>query len=130
MKNLKKYGVDSDFTGNSGNALKILELTAISDQTGFLGIVSNQTDTIRAKFVSFDSAAGNLLYYYQNDSTGFDTFQAGTTIISNGETASIVSLVDPDVNAYSGDILYINNLSNGIDRAIGQIEDVRIVIRL
>ncbi len=130
LKNLKKYGVDSDFTGNSGNALKILELTAISDQTGFLGTVSNQTDTVKAKFVAFDSATGNLLYYYQNDSTGFGTFQSGTTILSNGETASIVSLVNPDVNAYSGDILYINNLSNAIDRATGQIEDIRIVIRL
>ena len=130
LKNLKKYGSDSDFTGNSGNALKILKLTAISDQTGFLGNVTNQTETVKAKFVAFDSATGDRLYYYQDDSTGFGVFEPATTILSNGETASIVSLINPDLNAYSGDVLYINNLNNPIDRAIGQIEDVRMVIRL
>jgi len=130
IRNLEKYDSDIYFTGNTGNGLKILELTAISDQAGFLGTVSNQTDTVRAKFVAFDSAAGSLLYYYQDDSTGFNVFDPGSTIVCNGETASIVSLINPDFNAYTGDILYINNLNNPIDRAIGQIEDVRIVIRL
>lgn len=130
MKNLKKYNSDSDFSGNTGNALKILSVTSVTDRTGFLGTFFTPDETIFGKFVAFDSDAGNLLYYYQNDSTGFGIFDAGDIIQCNGETASVTGRINPDFNAYSGDILYINNLNNPIDRSEGQIEDVRIVIQL
>lgn len=130
MKGLKKYSNDSDFIGNSGNALKILNLSSISDRTGFSNLVTTVDETVAAKFVAFDSAAGNKLYYYQDESTGFGIFEVGDTVVSGLETGVVQSIINPDVDAYSGEILYINNLSNPIDRASGQIEDVRIVIRL
>ena len=45
-------------------------------------------------------------------------------------TASIVNIVNPDVDAYSGDILYINTLASAVERSAEQTEDIRIVIQL
>jgi hypothetical protein len=45
-------------------------------------------------------------------------------------TASISSQTDPEIDAYSGDILYLNNVSEVIDRTSNQTEDIRIVIEL
>jgi hypothetical protein len=47
-----------------------------------------------------------------------------------GATANIVNLVNPDVDAYSGDILYINTLASAVERSAEQTEDIRIVIQL
>ena len=47
-----------------------------------------------------------------------------------GGTATITSVVNPDVDAYSGEILYINTLDEAITREADQTEDIRIVIQL
>ena len=51
-------------------------------------------------------------------------------LIHAGGTASIVNIVNPDVDAYSGDILYINTLASAVERSAEQTEDIRIVIQL
>lgn len=39
-------------------------------------------------------------------------------------------LKNPEIDRYSGDVLYINNLETAIDRTSTQTEDIKIVIDL
>lgn len=133
IRNLAKYGSDSDFTANTGNALHSMDITvtvgSVFDEDND-EIISNTSGTASAKVFHHDTT-NNILYYYQDNETGFAPFSATQTItgeISN-TSATIDALNTPDVNAYSGEILYINNV-DAVDRADNQTEDIRIVIQL
>ena len=132
IKGLEKYTSDSDFTGNTGKVTKILTLGSESIQAPESWIdndtFSNALQTVTAKVFDLD---GTTLYYYQDEETGFENFSLNESIINTaGGTASIVNLVNPDVDAYSGDILYINTLASAVERSAEQTEDIRIVIQL
>lgn len=135
FRGVTKYGSDSAFTGNTGIALKSFTL----DSAGLSGtfdedaVFENGAQTSQGKVLHFDTAI-NRLYYWQDESTGFNTFQTlGTATQTTGGVSAgngqILSIINPAVDAYSGDILYINNVSS-IDRASNQTEDIRIVIQL
>jgi hypothetical protein len=129
---------DSAFTANAGNAMNYLEIENVgngpftADQ-----IIENSTFTAQAKVYWHDTVSTpERLYYTQNHTTGFGDFIAGQSINSTTQspqcTANITGtgLKDPDVDRYSGQILYINNLETAIDRTSTQTEDIKIVIDL
>jgi hypothetical protein len=126
----KKFGLDSDYTNTTANVLRSLNVTAsgsiLPEDERF-----QNTAGITGKVFHHDNAA-NILYYFQNDSTGFGTF-ANTEVITGIETNSISLTINsqnnPDVDAFSGDILYINNIDQ-IDRSAAQTEDIRVIIQL
>lgn len=133
IRNLSKYGSDSDFTANTGNALHSMDITvtvgSVFDEDND-EIISNTSGTASAKVFHHDTT-NNILYYYQDNETGFAPFSTSQTItgeISN-TSATIDAFNTPDVDAYSGEILYINNV-DAVDRADNQTEDIRIVIQL
>lgn len=130
IRNPKKYGSDSDFTGNTGIALKQLNLASGAIGT-FLEDTTFTTISGSTAKVFHHDTINEVLYYYQDLDTKFDTFTNGVTITSDSSSASasILSQTDPDVDAYSGDILYLNNVAV-IPREDNQTEDIRIVIEL
>lgn len=130
IRNPKKYGSDSDFTGNTGIALKQLNLASGANGT-FLEDTTFTTISGSTAKVFHHDTINEVLYYYQDLDTKFDTFTNGVTITSDSSSASasILSQTDPDVDAYSGDILYLNNVAV-IPREDNQTEDIRIVIEL
>lgn len=130
IRNPKKYGSDSDFTGNTGIALKQLNLASGAIGT-FLEDTTFTTISGSTAKVFHHDTINEVLYYYQDLDTKFDTFTNGVTITSDSSSASasILSQTDPDVDAYSGDILYLNNVAV-IPRENNQTEDIRIVIEL
>lgn len=145
FRGLKKFN-DSDFTGNTGNALKSLDLTTITTGVQFFEDETfyNNGQTAVGKVVYHDTIAQKL-YYYQDESTNFTAFDetVDDTISAfgagNSGTAGVFTAVnDPDFNTYSGDLLYINNLNAlgsgsstiGVIREDTQTEDIRIVIQL
>lgn len=130
---------DSDYIASTGNCLKSLTL-ASGGPTGFqLNEKFNNGGTgigiVAAKL-------GDILYYYQTEETGFTAFQEGNSVtgeITGANSAVQVGGVgDPDIDLYSGDILYINNYgaealqdeTDGVDRTENQTEDLRIVFQL
>jgi len=135
LRNLKKYGSDSDFTANTGNALRSMDVSitvgSIFDEDND-EIITNTSGTASAKVFHHDTTNG-VLYYYQDNETGFAPFLSSQTItgeISNTSASiTIGSSNNPDVDAYSVEILYINNV-DAVDRADNQTEDIRIVIQL
>ncbi len=134
IRNPSKFNSDSDFTGNTGIGMKRLNLvpgSVIPLGTMFPKDAVFRTSTNGATGkVFFHDTINEQLYYYQDLDTGFEPFTNGLTITDDTVTASISSQTDPEIDAYSGDILYLNNVSEVIDRTSNQTEDIRIVIEL
>ena len=121
---------DSDFTANTGIAAKSFNLTPLSVTGTFSEDALFETSIGSASGkVLFHDTTSNILYYYQDGETEFETFTNGLTITDGTVSASIQSQNHPEVDAYSGDILYLNNIS-AVDRSEDQTEDIRIVIEL
>lgn len=134
FKNLRVYGGESDggkaplFFGNTGQAAKILTVGTIGGAWVENDIFQNATQTATAKIYYLDT---NTLYYYQDQETGFEEFAIGDALVNEqGGTASVTAIVNPDIDAYSGEILYINTLEDAVTREANQTEDIRIVIQL
>ena len=131
IRNPRKFNSDSDFTGNTGIGMKRLNLSPGSATGTFPEDAVFRTSTNGATGkVFFHDTINERLYYYQDLDTGFEPFTNGLTITDDTVTASILSQTNPDIDAYSGDILYLNNVSEVIDRTSNQTEDIRIVIEL
>lgn len=135
IKGLTRYGTDSAYNGNTGQASKVLTVDGVTGVWIEGDTFTNAQATITGKILYLDT---NTLYYYQDVETGFEspqsengTFVAGMALVNEqGGTATITGVVDPDIDAYSGEILYINTLDEAITREADQTEDIRIVIQL
>jgi len=138
VANPKQYGSNTPFTGNTAQALQILNLQA--GATAFVEDVYFKQNDAQGVVVHWD-AANNYLYFYQNEETGFGTFVNGNQVNAltglNGATnptngsgvvvSSGDAVTQPSVDRYSGDILYIHNQTD-VSRAINQTEDVKLII--
>lgn len=140
LRNPLVYGTtaDSAFIATAGNAMNYLEIENV--QNGPFGadqIIQNNDQSATAKVYWHDvSTTPNKLYYTQNHTTGFGAFAETQTLNSTTQsptcTANITAtgLKDPDVDRYSGQVLYINNLDTSIERTSTQTENIKIVIDL
>jgi len=129
MKNVKRYVNDSDFNGNTGNALNSFTLGSIVGGSTFVEdeLITGDGNVAFAKVFHWDGA--NTLYYYQNDSTGYGAFTNNLGITTPSGQASINAINYPDIDRYSGEILYINNFAE-VARDANQTEDIRLVLEL
>lgn len=128
FRNLKKYNSDSDLTVNTANAMNYFNIASASGTFVEDEFIDNSSLTASGK-VFWHDTINNRLYYFQNDSTGFGEFNNEVIQSTSGITAEIQSTVNPVLDRYSGELLYINNL-NSISRASNQTEDIRIAIEL
>ena len=131
IRNIKDSANGIVYTGNTGNALKMMNISSINaaftrDQT----IIGN---TSGAKAV-IDTLDANSLFYHQNEETGFLSFQNGEVI--NEQNASGTATIDSanvlsarDVDPATGQILYIDNRA-AVTRSDDATEDIKIIIRL
>lgn len=133
IKNPKKYGtlVDSDFTSVSGNSMKRLQFSSVTNNFLSDRVVVGQTSGAKAYLVHYDSDG----WIYQNETTGFSSFSAGETVAAeegSGSGSGVLQstpMIDPDVDIYSGDMIYINNIT-AVTRDVNQTEDIKVVIKL
>ena len=143
LKDPDSNGGASPLISTTGQALKRLSFSAIT--TAFEKGKTLLGGTSGAKAIAdYDSGAGSstIVYYHQNDSTGFASFSAGETVTTT-EGAAVgdgvlkgAGLIDSsgndfgrDVDPYSGELLYIDNRS-AVTRAADQTEDLKIVIQV
>ena len=90
-------------------------------------IITGGTSGAKAYVTSIDTGTSTIRYH-QDDTTGFGTFQSSETISNvSSVTASISSLGNPEVEKFSGEVLYIENRS-AVARANSQIEDIKLVL--
>lgn len=129
FRGLKNAGSDSDFTGNTANAMKYFTLQGGADTfSNDAEIYVTSQQTIRAK-VFYHDTFNNYLYYYQDEETGFGIFTVGNQITDGSNNGTIDVITTPSFDPYSGEILSINNISE-IGRVSTQTEDIKFVLSL
>ncbi len=131
VRNIKDSANGTIYTGNTGNALKMMDITSINaaftrDQT-----IIGQTTGAKAVIDTLDA---NSLFYHQNEETGFLTFQDGEIINeqnADGEATIATAEVAGarDVDPATGQILYIDNRA-AVTRSTDATEDIKIIIQL
>ena len=131
VRNIKDSANGTIYTGNTGNALKMMNISSINaaftrDQT-----IVGQTSGAKAVIDTLDA---NSLFYHQNEATGFLSFQNGEII--NELNAAGEATIDSanvasarDVDPATGQILYIDNRA-AVTRSTDATEDIKIIIRL
>ncbi len=107
---------------NETNFVKsVVQKAKVEGQTsGAIAIVDDVSDS------------GNGLWYHQNETTGFTSFDSGEQIqvVGNaGITGTVSKLLDGEFNPHTGDLVYIDNRSS-VTRSSDQIEDLKIVITI
>ena len=140
LRNINDFGVDTGFTGNTGNALKKLKLDEVVNNFLQDKVIKGASTGAKAYVAHYDAGTKEI-WYYQTSSTLFAEFQAGETIeaintqgavdAASGQGTLLASsfIVNPDIDIYSGDVLYTDNRAV-VTRTDTQIEDIKIVIQL
>jgi len=132
VKNLELPDSDALFTESTGIALKKLVLSSVT--TGFTAdnTIQGSTSGVEALIDKVDSSN---IWYHQTEVTGFGNFDSGENITEtdgNGAgvlDASFAPYVNPEVDMFSGEVLYIDNRAS-ITRSAEQTEDIKIVIQI
>ena len=131
LKNLLDSAAGTKFQLTEGLGLKQLVLTApITGGLSWADDVTVSGDSNAQAWIDFfdDSAT---IWYHQDEETGFTPFRTGETITISGKTGSftIGDRVVPDIDVFSGELLFLNNQAK-IARDADQTEDIKIVIKL
>ncbi len=138
VRNIEK---DGDFpTDSTLKAVKTLLLDDLKNGTGFSSDElieyrdSGNNVLARGYVIEYMSVVGDdndTLTFFQDLSTDFDSFSPvlnGKLYgITSGEEAVISSVIDTEIDPYTGEILYIEQ-RKPIIRAEQQLEDIKIVI--
>lgn len=130
IKNPKKgNGSDSDLTSETANALKSMKISPITLAFNSDNVIVGSTSGTKAFIDEVDS---DIIYYHQNDNTGYGSFVVGETLTeSDGTGNGIISqLIDSsEVDPFSGEVLYIDNRT-AVARTANQTEDIKIILQL
>ena len=94
------------------------------NETVYVG-TSLATATFTGVVEHYDNAGYNL---YLNNINGAVTTPATITGAITGATAAILSVTEPDVKRYSGDLLYIDNTTK-IVRTLEETEQLKLTLR-
>jgi len=130
FKNIKykdsNGGVGPIFDQTAGKALRSILVDSASTLTADNLLSGDSANAY------IDQISGTTIFYHQNENTGFGTFAEEPLTDDGGGTATVLQALDSDgrgaaVNAFSGDILYIENRA-AIERTTSQSEDIKIVL--
>lgn len=126
IENPYNYGtkvVATDRTLNAKNTLIVSNITgAFAEDDVIFGQTSG------AKGLHVDLLNGNKIRYIRDDSLSNNIdFVIEPVASASGATASITEIVPPEVEPYSGDILFINNRV-AVSRSSDQIETITLVL--
>jgi hypothetical protein len=130
LKNPLQYDSTAAFTGNTALALKQMKLSA-SDNFQADQTITGASSSAKAVIDFYDDS--NTIWYHQNETTGFKPFTDGEIVTTATATANRTAdsgSVNPGFDAYSGEMLYIDNRNLSVTRSTDQTEDVKIIIQL
>jgi len=132
LRNPLGYDSSGPFTATSGLALSQMTLGAQYTNLTLDDTISETGGDAKGILDWSDAANPTKIWYHQDDiTTGFTQFTNGDTIsigTVTGISADSAS-VAPDVDKFSGDLLFLSNVEP-ITRDANQTEDIKVVIRL
>ena len=129
VKNPYDFGTSDLATDTTRAALKGLSFSAHSGLV--IGDYMEGGSSGAVAFIDSYDAVEGIVRYHQNDKTGYDAFELGEAI--TGHTAGTATvdastgLLDPEVQAFSGNVLFLENRAP-INRSAAQIEDIKLII--
>lgn len=125
----KNFGTNDSATSTTLRATKQLLVSGVA--SNFLDDENISSLSASAFLVEAeDLGGGNFrITYIQTQNSGFNEFNVGETITgaNSGATATIDSVINPEVEPYSGCIIYMQN-QRPISRQILQLEDIKLTI--
>ena len=134
LKNIYDSANGSLFTAEAGSALMKAHFTSSpsgGDNEFAANVVITGDNTGAQAYVDYFLDSGNgKIWYHQDESTGFVDFGKENVVDSDGTQAIISSFDSPDFDAFTGELLYIDNRPTAIPRSADQTEDVKVVIQL
>ena len=132
IKNLNLFDSAERYTGTSLNMLYALRLT--SSSSGFT-VGSTVTGVTSGAAGIIDKLDSDLIYYHQNETTGFGQYIAGEVVEDDATGSSTLNsnaddyVVEPIADPMTGELLYIENRA-AVARASNQTEDIKIVLQM
>jgi len=125
---------DSAYTANTGIFLDGFKMSGLTGSFAIDDVITGTgIPTPRAVVDKyFDSAGIGYLTYHQNDSTGYSPFTGNMVVTSeggaSGTTLSSNREIFPDIDKFSGELIYIDNRT-AVPRENVSQQDLKIVIR-
>lgn len=127
IENPYAYGTTNIATDNTLSAQRVLVLNGIQGTFSADNSIYGQSTGAKGFFIDLVNT-NQLRYIRDTEIANTIDFSVGEVIrSSSGATATISQIIDPEVEPYSGDILFINNRV-AIDRKIDQIETISLVL--
>lgn len=117
------------FTQATANALYRMQFSSIASAFTVDNTIQGGTTGAKAYVDKVDS---DLLYYHQDESTGFTQFDSAESVTEvTGSGSGVIQhpKLVPEVDPFSGDLLYIDNRA-AITRTSGQEDDLKIIIQI
>ena len=134
VKNPYSYGTSSRATATTLGALKGLKLsahTAIAAGDYITAAGVNGAVAFVDSYTVNEETNEGTIRYHQNDKTGYRDFQLGQTFTAatggGGTISAIGGLLDPEVQPFTGNVLFLENRA-AINRSASQIEDIKVII--
>jgi hypothetical protein len=128
IRNPYDYGTTNVATASTLQATR--SVTTAAPTGGAFSVdetITGSTSGAQAYITSID-AVNNVIRYHQDATTGYGTFQNAENISNgSGVSATISGLGNPEMEKFSGEVLYIENRS-AVARANSQIEDIKLVL--
>lgn len=128
IRNPYNFGTTTPSTAETLSATKSMEVGLgglfINDQ-----VIEGTVSGAKAYVDSYDSQNG-IIRYHQTEATGFVDFDVNDGIRTFGDEGvgqALVALVDPEVQPYSGEVVFLENRTP-INRAGDQIETIKLVL--
>jgi hypothetical protein len=115
-------------------AMRVFTVTGVTGTFQPDEQITGATSTAKGRIVRIWSESGtNYISYVQTrvENTAGRLFQTGEGIVgaTSTATATISAIANPEVQADSGDVLYVEN-RRAINRALDQIEDIKIIVEM
>lgn len=127
LMNPHKYGANTDITYSIANSVMSqttdVAVTAGTDYN-INEYIFQGNDLSSATFKGLVVSQSNNIIRLTN-TTG--SVQIGAILKSNSVNRPVISVTNPSLEKYTGDILYVNNI-DGIERAPGQVEELKFII--
>lgn len=121
------YGTTTISTSTTKYALKTITYTGLAGGSIAADNIITQSSTGASAVVDSIDTVNGVIRYHQNSVTGYKAFTVGGTITTGSVSATISALGNPEVQPFSGKILYLENRSP-VSRASDQTEDIKLVV--
>ena len=143
IKNPEQFGSTNIATASTLRSRRALVLASSAATTNFAvdQVIVGSATGAKAYLVEIDTT-NKILYYYQNEKTGFIPFAQNDTItgtLPNGGSATLdqtnatswfgqsVNGYGPEVKNASGQLIFLENRAP-INRSSSQIEDIKLIV--